>query len=194
MSSSWSAPLSVVACARLVVMPAPADFSSNGSEEEEDESNDQYNDSYTPENRDLGDESDQQQDDAEDNHRWLLCSVWFCSVLFRFAPSIYPFEGQSKPERHAAVGTQQLGDVYGGNVRRQAMKRTPIVEIAEALIQSAFVSVNRAQQRSWRSESSTLLPPTTKSLGAIQSRLGNRAVGRFSSSPSALHSDGEDQQ
>ena len=75
--------------APLVVVPSSAHLSPQGPEKEENQPNHQHDDSNAPKNRNLGDESNQQQDDAEDNHGSLRSAL-----PFRWR---YPSGRQCKP-------------------------------------------------------------------------------------------------
>jgi hypothetical protein len=61
------------------VAPTPYG-AAHGSEHHEDQSDKDKDDPDGPENRDLGNESNQQQDDAENDHSLLLTVVAVCSI------------------------------------------------------------------------------------------------------------------
>jgi hypothetical protein len=53
---------------RSVVVSSPADGTPHGAKQNEDQSDDQEDDPNHPQNGDLGDESDNQQDEAQSDH------------------------------------------------------------------------------------------------------------------------------
>jgi cobalamin biosynthesis protein CobT len=70
----------VILIARASVIVAPASHgTTHGPERHEDKSDEHKDDPDGPQNRDLGKESNEQQDDSEDDHSLLLTA---CCGLF----------------------------------------------------------------------------------------------------------------